>query len=67
MTDEPTTPADNDDVLVVAAQVADSQGVLAEGAIVAEGDHALIVARFADTASAIAIYDRLCEAGAAAG
>jgi uncharacterized membrane protein len=62
VTDEPTAPANGDDVLVVAAQVADSQGVLAEGAIVAEGDHALIVARFADTASAIAIYDRLREA-----
>jgi uncharacterized membrane protein len=57
MTDEITTPAE--DVVVVAAQVADDQGVLAEGVIAAEGDHALIVARFADTTSAIAIYDRL--------
>jgi uncharacterized membrane protein len=63
MTDQPTTPA-NDDVLVVAAQVADEHGVLAEGAVVAEGDHALIVARFADTAAAIAIYERLRAAEA---
>jgi uncharacterized membrane protein len=60
MTDETTTPAE--DVTVVAAQVADDQGVIAEGAIVAEGNHALIVARFADTTSAIAIYDQLLAA-----
>ncbi len=60
MTDETITPAD--DVTVVAAQVADDQGVLAEGAIAVEGDHALIVARFADTTSAIAIYDQLLTA-----
>ncbi len=49
MTDETTTPAE--DVTIVAAQVADDKGVIAEGAIAAEGDHALIVARFADTTS----------------
>jgi uncharacterized membrane protein len=57
MTDEPTTPTQ--DVVVVAAQVADEQGVLAEGAIAAQGDHALIIARFADTTSALATYDDL--------
>jgi uncharacterized membrane protein len=62
MTDEATTPATSDDVVVVAAQVADEQGVVAEGVIAAEGDHALIVARFADTTSAIAIYDQLLGA-----
>ena len=36
--------------------------MIAEGAIAAEGDHALIVARFADTTSAIAIYDQLLSA-----
>ncbi len=63
MTDETITPpATTDDVVVVAAQVADDKGVLAEGAIAVEGDHALIVARFADTQSAIAIYDQLLTA-----
>ena len=60
MTEETTTPAE--DVVVVAGQVVDEHGVVAEGAIAAEGDHALIVARFADTTSAIAIYDQLLMA-----
>jgi len=55
------TPS-TDDVVVVGATVADDQGVLAEGAIAIEGDHALVVARFADTTSARAIYDSLLEA-----
>jgi len=58
MTEETPTPA-ADDVVVVATQVADEKGVIAEAAIAAEGDHALIVARFADTKSAIAIYENL--------
>jgi uncharacterized membrane protein len=60
MTDETTTPAE--DVVVVSAQVADDKGVLAEGAIAAQGDQALLVARFADANAAIAIYDRLLYA-----
>ena len=60
MTDETTKPTD--DVVVVAGQIADEKGVVAEGLVAAEGDHALIVARFADTQSAIAIYDRLLTA-----
>ena len=60
MTNE--TDPQAEDVVVVAAQVADDKGAIAEGAIVAEGDHALIVARFADTQSAVAIYDRLLSA-----
>jgi uncharacterized membrane protein len=60
MTDEKTTPAK--DVVVVAGQIADDQGVLAEAAIAAQGDQALIVARFADTDAAMAIYDVLIEA-----
>jgi uncharacterized membrane protein len=56
------TPSATDDVVVVGATVADEQGVLAEGAIAIEGDHALVVARFADTTSARAIYDSLLEA-----
>jgi uncharacterized membrane protein len=61
MTDEKTTPA-TDDVVVMGGQIADEKGVLAEGAIAVEGDHALIVARFADANAAIAIYDRLLSA-----
>ena len=60
MTEETTTPAE--DVVVVATQVSDDKGVIAEAAIAAEGDHALIVARFADTTSAIAIYHELLGA-----
>ena len=56
------TPATADDVVVVAASVADDQGVIAEGAIAVQGDHALVVARFADTTSARAIYDDLLVA-----
>ena len=56
-----TTPATGEanDAYVVAGVVADDQGILAEGAIAVEGDHALVVARFADTTSARAIYDDL--------
>ena len=57
-----TTPATTDDVVVVGATVADDQGVLAEGAIAVKGDHALVVARFADTTSARSIYDSLLSA-----
>jgi len=57
-----TTPATTDDVVVVGATVADDQGVLAEGAIAVQGDHALVVARFADTTSARSIYDSLLSA-----
>jgi uncharacterized membrane protein len=66
MTDETTTPEAQDpaassdgEAIIVAAAVADDQGVIAEGAIAAEGDHALIVARFADPAAAEAIYEQL--------
>ncbi len=60
MTDENKAP--QDDVVVVSGQVADDKGVLAEGAIAAQGNHALIVARFADMDAAMAIYDRLLSA-----
>jgi uncharacterized membrane protein len=56
------TPSPAEDVVVVATQVADDKGVIAEAAIAAEGNHALIVARFADTTSAIAIYNELLGA-----
>ena len=60
MTDETTKPSD--DVVVVAGQIADDQGVIAEGAIAAEGNSALIVARFADPTLAMAAYDTLLGA-----
>ena len=60
MTDETTKPAD--DVVVVAGQISDDKGVIAEGAIAAQGDHALIVARFADPTLAIEAYDVLLGA-----
>jgi uncharacterized membrane protein len=61
MSEQPeTTPATgSDETVVVAASIADDQGVLAEGAVAVQGDHALVVARFADTTSARAIYDNL--------
>ncbi len=71
MTDETKpAPADStttstgysDDILVVGATVADEEGVLAEGAVAIQGDHALVVARFADTTSARAIYENLLMA-----
>jgi uncharacterized membrane protein len=59
---ETTPPASSDDVIVVAGAIADDQGVLAEGAVAIQGDHALVVARFADTTSARAVYDDLLMA-----
>jgi len=59
--DTETTPAATDTV-VVAATIEDEQGVLAEAAIAVEDDHALVVARFADTTSARAVYDDLLTA-----
>ena len=55
--DTPTTASD--DVIIMGATVADQYGVLAEGEIAVQGDHALVVARFADTTSARAVYDNM--------
>ena len=57
-----TSATDADDTVVVAGQVADEQGALAEGAIAAQGPHALIVARFADPTLAMSTYDDLIDA-----
>ncbi len=63
MTDDTTTPHNGSgDVAVVTATLADDQGVIAEAAVAVEGDHALIVARFADMSSARSIYDGLLDA-----
>jgi hypothetical protein len=54
MTDEKKTGSTDADeaVVVVAATVADDRGVIAQGAIAAQGDHALVVAQFADDRAA---------------
>jgi uncharacterized membrane protein len=57
-----TSTTEAGETVVVAATVADEEGVLAEGAVAVQGDHALVVARFADTTSARAIYDNLLMA-----
>jgi uncharacterized membrane protein len=64
MTDEKNTPpaSADDDVVVVGGAVADEYGVLAEGAVAVQGDHALVVARFANTEAARAVYDDLLMA-----
>jgi uncharacterized membrane protein len=51
-----------DDVVVVGGVIADEQGVLAEAAVAAQGDHAVIVARFANTTAALEAYEMLREA-----
>ena len=67
MTDGPMTTGaakaeGSDDKVVVTAQVADEQGLVAEGGVAADGPHALIVARFADPTLAMATYDDLIDA-----
>ena len=62
MSDESENTPTTDDVTIVAATVADQEGILAEGAVAIQGDHALVVARFADTGSARALYDDLLMA-----
>ena len=59
---ETTTTEDADDTVVVGAQVADEDGVVAEGAVAAQGLHALIIARFADPTLAMSTYDDLIDA-----
>jgi len=59
MTDSNEATPTADDVTIVAATVADQEGVLAEGAVAIQGDHAVVVARFADSTSARAVYDGL--------
>ncbi len=60
MTDQTTTPpAASDDTVVIATEVSDDKGVIAEGAVAVQGDHALLVARFADAAAAAAVYSDL--------
>ncbi len=46
-------------VVIVAAAVGDDQGIVAEGAIAAQGNHAVLVARFADPDAAAKVYEGL--------
>jgi uncharacterized membrane protein len=62
MTDSNETTPAAEDVTIVAAAVGDEKGILAEGAVAVQGAHALVVARFADTGSARAVYDDLLMA-----
>jgi uncharacterized membrane protein len=52
----------SEDVVIAAAAVGDERGIIAEGAIAAQGDHALIVAKFADDRAARAVYEDLISA-----
>ena len=62
MTDSKETTPSNEDVTIVSAAVGDEKGILAEGTVAIQGAHALVVARFADTSSARAVYDDLLMA-----
>ena len=60
MTDDTRTDAASEtETTVVAATIADDRGVLAEAAVAVQGDHALVVGRFANPDIARAIYDDL--------
>ncbi len=51
--------ADANETIVITAEVSDEHGVVAEGGVAIQGDHLLLVARFADTQTAAAVYDDL--------
>jgi uncharacterized membrane protein len=53
------TPVDANETIVITAEIADEQGVVAAGGVAIQGDHLLLVARFADTQTAAAVYDDL--------
>jgi uncharacterized membrane protein len=61
MTDTPKPP-DDDPIIAASSVVADRYGVIAEGGIAIHGDHALLVARFADTDAAGEAYEALRDA-----
>ncbi|MFI5225620.1 MAG: hypothetical protein ACHQ3P_02980 [Candidatus Limnocylindrales bacterium] len=64
MTDDKKTGSTGaaDDVVITAAAVVDDQGVIAQGAVAVQGDHALVVAQFADDRAAREIYQALISA-----
>ncbi len=48
-----------DETVVITAEIADDKGVIAEGGVAIQGNHLLLVARFADPTVAAAVYDDL--------
>ncbi|MFN8519853.1 MAG: hypothetical protein U0667_10795 [Chloroflexota bacterium] len=61
----PAPAGDPTEAVVIAAELTDDQGVLAQGAVAVEGGHALLVARFADTDAALEVYQGLRDGEAA--
>jgi len=64
MTDQSTTTTDQtqpteEPLVIVAASVGDEQGDVFQGAVAAQGSHAVLVARFADPDAAAKVYDEL--------
>jgi uncharacterized membrane protein len=62
MTDDATTPQGQpaeEPVVIVAGAVGDEQGDVFQGAVAAQGSHAVLVARFADTGAAAQVYEGL--------
>lgn len=54
-------------IFVAGASVADDEGVLAEGALAAQGDHAVVIARFANPDAAQAVYQSLRDGESSGG
>jgi len=64
MTDQTSTTTDQaqpteEPLVIVAASVGDEQGDVFQGAVAAQGSHAVLVARFADPDAAAKVYDEL--------
>jgi len=64
MTDQSTTTTDQtqpteEPLVIVAASVGDEQGDVFQGAVAAQGSHAVLIARFADPDAAAKVYDEL--------
>jgi uncharacterized membrane protein len=54
-------PSGEPDTIVAAAQLSDERGVLAEAGVAVQGDHALVVARFASEQAATLVYQDLVQ------
>ena len=61
-TPEMTSASDAVETAAVSGQPEDDPGPIAEGAVAAQGPHALIIARFADPTLAMSAYDDLIDA-----
>jgi uncharacterized membrane protein len=62
MSEDPKTTPQTDDVVVAGAVIADDAGVIAEGAVAVQGEHALVAARFANEDAARLVYADLLSA-----